>query len=171
MKEKIRLQGKFGIIKERETLEEWLKNNACIELTPSDLISQLREQGWTLDNNWNPPKQECEHEANYHLVCFHCGKLVDDKYYKSKPAEKVEDYWIKTLEGIQFGDTTITSYEHNHLQQVASFLKRLREPAQKPKIEEIHYGSPEEIKIALKRLADKINELVRAVNGLYERER
>jgi hypothetical protein len=26
------------------------------------------------------PKEKCKHEAYYHLVCVHCGKLVDDKY-------------------------------------------------------------------------------------------
>jgi len=38
-------------------------------------------------------KKECEHEASYHLVCMHCGKLVDDKYEikpEPKPKERIE---------------------------------------------------------------------------------
>ena len=53
------------------------------------------------------PPQECKHEAFYHPVCVHCGKLVDDDYLikteKIPPQEKgIEELKTKDVLGVPF---------------------------------------------------------------------
>jgi len=132
MKEKIRLRG-------------WCydTHGHCIELTPSELASQLREQGWTLDNDWNPPKQECEHEWEFY--CSSTGNANPDLVQTTYHCRKCGEY------------------------------KTEDKPTQKPKIEELQviiskgFYDSELMNYIVKPIVDKINELIKAVNGLYER--
>jgi hypothetical protein len=113
------------------------------------------------------PSPECEHEWEFtksepvnetykHYVAYFCKKCGEYKTEESKPLPpqecKHEAFYHPVC--VHCGKLVDDDY----------LIKTEKIPPQEKGIEEVHYGSPEELKLALRRLADKLNELIRAFN-------
>ena len=106
-----------GRLLQAEYLVDDNKPEAEIDISAEELVSQI-----TL--------AECADIYNFALQSKissmkNAGLSVPTKAPPECDCE-IPQYWIDTLNKIDFGDTTITPYEHNHLIQIGSFLGRLK---------------------------------------------
>jgi len=134
----------------------------AVELPLSDLANQLTmEEYWDLGIEMHRLKKDCPNDPECPFC--ECGQeWVNHDPNKCKPAE-CEHEW------------EYTAPPHRNQRCIKCGVKRI-EPTQKPKIEELkditfHNYNKDRWEYHIQKCYDKINELVKAVNGLYEREK